>query len=472
MQIKPVLRHLVVGLWAALALSSTAAATDWNAASVEALDKLQSYLRVDTSNPPGNETPAAELLQSWLSSEGIETKLYDPMGNPQRQALVARLPGKSGKTLVLMSHSDVVPAVVADWKHPPFAAEVHDGVLYGRGALDTKGLGILQVMTLLLMHRGGFVPDDTIVLLIEPDEEVDGGGIHGMLKQHAAVFGDVRMVLNEGGQGTIGLLKPEQVIFFVQTAEKGAAWMKLKVHGDAGHGSVPLRNNAVVAMARALDKVSRYETPLRPPATVLRLFQGLAEQASFPDSFVMNHLDSAIVRGLAGGKLTERPMVNALLRTTISLTGMKGGYKTNVIPSDVEATLDCRVVPGDSSAALRAELTRVIDDPRVQIEMLNDGTPSESPVDDDLMNAIRAAVAPQFPGAVVAPFMSSGGTDSAPFRELGTKAYGFNPLVATEAEMSTMHGIDERIGVERLRQALQIHYETIASLVRHAKENR
>lgn len=469
MQTKRALVSITLALLSALPASRPAQAIDWDAVGAETLDKLQAYLRIDTSNPPGNETPAAQLLQRWLTAEGIEAQLYDPMRDPQRQALVARFPGKSGKpgkTIVLMSHSDVVPAVASDWKHPPFAAEVHDGVLYARGVLDTKGLGVLQVMTLLLMRREGVVPDDNIVLLIEPDEELGAGGIEGMLEHHAEVFGDVRFVLNEGGQGSIDLLKPGQVIFFVQTAEKGAAWMKLKAHGDAGHGSVPLKNNAVVAMARALDRVSRYETPLRPPATVLRLFEGLAEQASFPDSFVMSNLDSAVVRSLFGAKLTERPMVNALMRTTISLTGMKGGYKTNVIPSDVEATLDCRVVPGDSGAALRAELTRVIDDPRIQIEMLNDGKPSESPIDDELMDAIRRAVTSHFPGAMVAPLMSSGGTDSAQFRQRGIRAYGFNPMVATEAEMATMHGIDERIPIARIREAVQIHYDVITTLAR------
>jgi acetylornithine deacetylase/succinyl-diaminopimelate desuccinylase-like protein len=448
----------------ALLLPSATAAIDWQRAGDEAIDKLQAYLRVDTTNPPGNETPAAELLRGWLAAEGIAARLYDPMNNPSRQALVARLPGRSGRTIVLMSHSDVVPAVAAEWHQPPFSGAIVDGALYGRGALDTKGLGILQVMTLLLMRREGLVPNDEIVLLIEPDEEEAGLGMRGMLERHPDVFGNVRLALNEGGTGTRDLLKPGQVIFAVQTAEKGAVWVKLTARGDTGHGSVPLPNNAVVTMSRALDRISRYETPLRPSQTVIGLFATLAEQQSFPNSFVMRHLGNPVVQSLFKSRLTERPLVSSLLRTTISLTGVHGGYKTNVIPSQVEASLDCRVVPGDSGAALLAELNRVVDDARVHIELTSVGTPNESPVDAELMRVLREVTSRHVPGSLVAPFMSSGVTDSAFFRQRGVSAYGFDARVLTEAEMSTMHGIDERVSLDQLRAAVRIYYEVVAEL--------
>ena len=329
-----------------------AAEIDWQQVNDAAIARLQAYVRVDTTNPPGNETPAAELLRGWLAAEGIEAQLYDPTDDPSRRALVARLPGSSGRTIVLMSHSDVVPAVAKEWSHPPFAADIADGLLYGRGTLDTKGLGIMELMTMVLLHRQGITPRDSLLLLIEPDEEDKGTGIAGMLAKYPELFRDVRMVLNEGGSGTIGLLKPGQVIFFVQTAEKGAAWMKLTARGDTGHGSVPLPNNAVATMARALDRIAHYETPLHPSKTTVRLFATLADQLGFPGSMVMRHVDSPIVQTLFRKRLTERPLINAMLRTTVSLTGVHGGYKTNVIPSQVEATLDCRVTVGDSGDAL------------------------------------------------------------------------------------------------------------------------
>jgi acetylornithine deacetylase/succinyl-diaminopimelate desuccinylase-like protein len=473
---------VVLLLWSVRARADT---IDWSRVGDEAVAHLQAYMRVDTTNPPGHETPAAELLRGWLAAEGIETQLYDPLNDPQRQALVARLPGNSGptgasptasgptangpttsgRTLVLMSHSDVVPAVAGEWSHPPFAAEIAGGTLYGRGALDTKGLGILQLTTLLLLHRQGLTPRDDILLLIEPDEEEHGRGAQGMLAQHAELFGNVRMVLNEGGSGTRDLLKPGQVIFFVQTAEKGAAWMKLTARGDTGHGSVPLPNNAVVTMVRALDRIAKYETPLRPSKAVVGLFNTLADELPFPSSFVMHHVDSPIVQTLFRSRLTERPLINAMLRTTISLTGVHGGYKTNVIPSQVDATLDCRVTVGDSGDALKRELERVVDDPRVTIELDSNGTPNESPVDDTLMAIIRTASGQQSPGSSVAPLMSSGVTDSAFFRRRGIAAYGFNPTVVTERELESTHGIDERMSVEAFRDAVRTYYEVVSRLV-------
>jgi len=456
-----------VTIAATLALHAIPAAAgniEWNRVADEAVERLRAYIRINTTNPPGNETPAAQLLREWLTAEGIETQLYDPMNNPDRQALVARLPGHSGRTIVLMSHSDVVPAMASEWHRDPFAADIADGTLYGRGTLDTKGLGILQAMTIVLMHRQQLAPRDEILLVIEPDEEEAGQGVQGMLEKYPDLFRNVRMVLNEGGSGTIGLLKPEQVIFFVQTSEKGEAWMKLTAHGDAGHGSVPLPNNAVNTMAHALDRIAHYETPLRPSKAVVGLFATLAEQLPFPNSFVMRHVDNALVQGMFRKRLTERPLINALLRTTISLTGMHGGYKTNVIPSQVEATLDCRVTVGDSGEALRQELTRVVDDSRVTIELISNGVPNESPTDEALMTAVRAVTSRHVPGSLVAPIMSSGVTDSAFFRRRNIPAYGLNPLVITEAEMSSMHGIDERVPVAGFRDAVQMYYEIIADI--------
>ena len=453
---------LILLVWGAPGVSR--AAVDWNAAGDEAVQRLVAYLQVDTTNPPGNETPAAELLRGWLASEGIEAALYDPIGDPARKALLARLPGRSDRTVVLMSHSDVVPAVAKEWSHPPFAAEIAGGILYGRGALDTKGLGILQLMTLTLLHRQGITPEDTLLLLIEPDEEDRGLGIKGMLDQHGDLFRNVRMVLNEGGSGTRDLIKPGQIIFVVQTAEKGEAWMKLTANGDAGHGSVPLKNNAVVHMARALDKISRYETPIRPSHSAVEMFRVLADQMAFPNSFVMRHIDNPIVQALFRERLTERPLVNALLRTSISLTGMHGGYKTNVIPSQVEATLDCRVTVGDSGDAVRRELERVVDDPNVRIELISNGKPNESPPDDSLMAAVRDVTSKYAPGSLVAPFMSSGATDSAPFRERGIHAYGLAPMIVDEHEVASMHGIDERVPVEAFKQAVRMYYEIVSKL--------
>lgn len=456
---------LLVTAAAPMLLPSGARAVDWEAAADEAVERLQAYVRVASVNPPGNETPAAALVHGWLTAEGIDARLYDPMNDRQRQALVARIPGDSGRTLVLMSHSDVVPAVAAEWTHPPFAAEIADGLMYGRGTADTKGLGILQVMTMLLLHRQGLAPRDEILLLLEPDEESGaGGGMVGMLEKHPELFRNVRLALNEGGSGAVDLLAPGQVIFFVQAAEKGVAWMKLTARGEAGHGSMPRPNNAVAAMARALDRIAAYETPLRPAPAVVALFHTLADRQPFPSSFVMRHVENPVVRALFHTQLTERPIINSIIRTTISLTGVHGGYKTNVIPAEVEATLDCRVTLGDSGEALRRELERVVDDPRITIELLTNGTANESPLDERLLGIVADATQRAVPDSLVAPIMSSGATDSLYFRRRNVPAYGFNPIVLTEAELGAIHGIDERIPIDRFRAAVRIYYDVVAAL--------
>jgi acetylornithine deacetylase/succinyl-diaminopimelate desuccinylase-like protein len=462
-QIAAMVVAFAAALWVRPVLA-VPAAINWDQAADEAIAKLQTYIRVDTSNPPGNETSAAELLRSWLVAEGIEARLYDAMNDPARQALVARLPGRSNETILLMSHSDVVPTMAQEWSHPPFAAEIADGTLYGRGALDTKELGIFQIITMLLLHRQGITPQTQLLLLVEPEEENGGGGVNGMLERYPELFGNVTMVLNEGGFGIIGLFKPDQVAFFVQTSEKGVAWMKLTARGDSGHGSVPLPNNAVATMAQALQRVAAYETPLHPAPPTLRLFAELADQEPFPTSWVMRHVDNPLVQHVFRRKLTERPPVNALLRTTISLTGVHGGYKTNVIPAEVEATLDCRVNVGDSGEAVKRELERVIDDQRVSIDLVQNTTPNESPINEELMAAVRAAAGRHLPGSLVAPVMSSGVTDSAPFRRRGVAAYGFNPVVLTDAEFRSIHGIDERLRLDRFRNALQMYYEVVTKL--------
>jgi acetylornithine deacetylase/succinyl-diaminopimelate desuccinylase-like protein len=457
---------LTVGvLFTALSAGPLRAGTiDWRQVGAEAAQKLQTYIQVNTTNPPGNETPAAQLLRGWLQAEGIDARLYDPMSDPQRQALVARVPGTSGRTIVLMSHSDVVPAIATEWSHPPFAGDIADGVLYGRGALDTKNLGIMQVMTLMLLQRQHLTPRDELLLLIEPDEEDKGGGVEGMLVKYPELFRDVRMVLNEGASGTDGVVGANTIVFFVQTAEKGAAWMTLTARGDTGHGSVPLPNNAVATMAQALDRIAAYQTPLRPPQAVATMFATLADRQPFPNSFIMRHVDNPIVQTVFRRQLTERPLINAMLRTTISLTGVHGGYKTNVIPAQVEATLDCRVTVGDSGKALKAELERVVQDPRVTVELVSDGAPNESPVDDALMQLVREVTSRQVPGSLVAPLMTSGVTDSAYFRSRNIAAYGFVPVVLTEAELATMHGKDERIALAQLQAAVRMYYEVVTQL--------
>jgi carboxypeptidase PM20D1 len=217
-------------------------------------------------------------------------------------------------------------------------------------------------------------------------------------------------------------------------------------------------------MVHALNRIAAYETPLRPAPAVVRLFAAVAALQPFPTSFVLRHVDNPIVQRVFRRRLTERPFVNALLRSTISLTTIHGGYKTNVIPAEVDATLDCRVTVGDSGAALKRALEQVVDDPRVTIELLDDEAANESLPDPELMSAVSAVASHEFPGSLVLPMMSSGVTDSAAFRRHNVPAFGFNPIVLTEAELDSAHGIDERISLERFRAAVRSYYTVVTKL--------
>lgn len=429
---------------------------DWQGLTDEATRLLAAYLRINTTNPPGNEIAAARWLAAVLRRDGIEARILEP--RPGKANLYARLAGDgSARPLILLNHMDVVLASREYWQVDPFAGVVRDGYVWGRGALDMKGEAIVQLMTLLMLKRSGVPLKRDVIFLATADEEIGAGvGAAWIVREHPELVRDAEFLLNEGG--TIRATGAGQVEYYgIGTTEKSPFWLDVTSRGTPGHGSRPSADNPVHRLVRALGRIEAYRTPLVVTPTVDRYFRELAGTESdqtrrrwFADIRVALE-DSAVARAI-----TADPTYNALLRNTIAVTGLKGSDKTNVIPPVATAAVDVRLLPGEDPATFLAELRRIVGDSSVSLMPQGPNWPAtESPQDNELAAAITAAARARHPDAVVTPFMLSGFTDSHYFRRLGIASYGVSPFPLTAADSRGVHGNDERLSLEALRFGLR-----------------
>ena len=429
-------------------------AIDWKEVTEEATDLLCRYIAIDTSNPPGNEEAAALFLADILRRESLESQLYQAA--PDRANLSARLPGDGGKRpLILLNHTDVVPAEPPFWQEPPFAGTVRDGVVWGRGALDMKGLAVMELMTFLLLKRHGIPLKRDVVFLALADEEMGSeAGVEWMDRHHPEVM-DAEYVLNEGGYGFTELMGVRRPIFNCSIGEKGPLWLKLTAHGTAGHGSVPHDDNSLERLVRALYRIQSWQHPITVlPETELYL-RGLHE-----GGFLAEMPDESTLAQAA----QVNPVIRAVLTNTVSVTTCTAGYKHNVIPASSEASLDCRLLPGQSAEAFVEEVRGIIDDPKVEIEEVYRSETVSSPVQTELFSILRDVICERIENALVLPSISPGFTDSRIFRRRGVVAYGLIPVLLEPVEAATIHGHNERISVENLRLGTQLLFETVRRL--------
>ncbi|MHB0949106.1 MAG: M20/M25/M40 family metallo-hydrolase [Gemmatimonadaceae bacterium] len=437
---------------------------DWAALEREALGRFQEYLRLDTTNPPGHELEAARFFQRVLAAEGIEAQLLDtaelqPAG---RANLYARLRGNGTKKAVaLVNHMDVVPAAASDWSAPPFSGEIRDGYVYGRGALDMKGHGLVQLMAMIALKRSGAPLTRDIVFIGNADEELGSTGATLFAARHAGLLRDVEFLLTEGGGNVVS---GDTVQFIgVGVAEKRTFWHRLTVRGTAGHGSRPLPDNPVVRLVHALDKLARYETPLHVTPGVAKYFRDLSTQYTGERRRWLADVRAALREPRGRAWILADPGWNAVLRNTISLTGLAGSNKTNVIPAEASAELDIRLLPDTDADAFLATLKRVVDDSSVRwTPLLEPKAPLESPIDTDLFHAIERATADRFPAATVTTPMLSGATDRPAYRKLGIVTYGFDPFLVPRAESARgVHGVDERLSVANVGFGVRFLYDVL-----------
>ena len=407
----------------------------------EAEKTLQAYIRINTSNPPGDVTKAAEFLTAILEREGIPVKRFE--SGPGRVIVLARLKGAGGtaKPIVLLHHMDVVPTDPSRWKRDPFGGEIAEGAIWGRGAMDMKGIGVTQLYAFLELKRRQVPLARDIILMAVPDEEVGGGlGAVWMRDRHYAEL-DPEYILDEGGFGSRDLFTPGKLVFGISVAEKKILWLKLRAEGVAGHGSQPHDRNPNDRLTKALARL-------------------LSEPLPTSSFSVLDTLRARV------GTLAQNKFNNAIQHSTISITSLRSGVgeppKVNVIPSVAEATLDCRVLPGTSKAAWLSEIARRLGDPEIKIEVVYESDdPTVTTYDSALFKALEAAVKRQHPDAIVTPMIIPYGTDSNYYRSRGVKSYGFFPGIVPAAAIASMHGDAEFVPVGALGPAIQILFEAL-----------
>jgi acetylornithine deacetylase/succinyl-diaminopimelate desuccinylase-like protein len=457
---------MTLGLLLALALlrapeGPAGPGPNFDVAEKEALAMLQSYLRVDTTNPPGNERLAADFFHEILDREGIENRVYG-MGEG-RANILARLPGRGlGRPILLLNHLDVVPADPERWSVPPFSGDVRDGYVWGRGATDMKGTAVCQLMTLLLLKRSGAVLDRDVLFLGTADEEEGKeNGVAEMVERHRADLRDPEFCLTEGN--TITVEDGRVVSWDVAVTEKAPLWLKVVSSGKAGHASIPEPDGAVARLVRALDRVLAYEPPIRLIPAVDHYFRQLALREKGDLARALADPSAALRDAPLRALLVEDPQRNADLRTTISITGLSGSEKINVIPAEATASLDCRLLPGDDPRRFLAKLKEVVGDDALRWEVLLSETATESPIDTGLFRAIERARDRFSPGVPVLTPPLTSSTDASRLRQIGVVVYGFEPFALSEDD-DRSHGDDERLSVDNLRFGLEVTYAIVSDV--------
>jgi acetylornithine deacetylase/succinyl-diaminopimelate desuccinylase-like protein len=442
------------------------APASWDTVLDETVAHLSRMIQFDTTNPPGNELPLARYIASVLHDAGIETRILEPTAN--RGAVVARIRGSGrARPVLLLAHMDVVAADATGWSVPPFGGELRDGYVYGRGAIDDKGMLAANLMVMLLLQRSiartGLALRRDVVFVATPDEEGPGEwGIDWLAMHHRELL-DAEFAINDGGR--IRIVDGRPLYAAVQTAEKVSHLVTVTAHGTGGHAAVPLPDNAVVLLARAIARIAAHREPFRLLPTTRAFFAELsrvwphrAESRAMRD--VVSDDPARAARGAM--RLSRIPAFGAVLRTGISPTIIAGGSVHNVIPDTASATLAIRTLPGDSIHDVVERLRQLVNDGRVEIAITHEGT--DTPTSDfrsPMFAAVRDSISALDPSIVTVPYLSTGATDSAVLRALGVQAFGLLPFPLAQADESRMHGVDERVPVAALLFGVRLLFDTM-----------
>ncbi len=439
---------------------------NWDAVQKEAVELFVQYLKIDTTNPPGNEIRAANFFAELCKREGIEHKIFEPF--PGRGTLWARLKGDgSQRPVVLLNHTDVVPHSQEFWTVPAFSGQIKDGFIYGRGAQDMKSVGLAQFMVMVALKRAKVPLKRDIIFLATADEEA--GGLLGagwFAKEHPELLGKAEFLFNEGGNNSVDN-SGKVLAIGVGPSEKTPAWLRLTATGDPGHGSIPRPNSSVNRLLRALNKLLDYSPPIQLTPVVEQSFKALAPLMPPDLAAKYSNLREAIKDPTFARMLEADAGAKALTRNTISVTMLAGSNKVNVIPPIATAEIDTRLVPGEKLERWIAELRGVIKDDSIKIEPVLAFEANASPTDSALVKAVADVVQRRFPGAIISYPVLAGFTDCHYFRELGIHSYGFSPFVAPNRELGGgFHGNDERIGKKAFEDGVKFFYEVVERLAK------
>ena len=432
-----------------------------------AVEWMQEYLRIDTTNPPGNEMRAAAFFKSILDKEEIENRVFEYA--PGRADLWARLPHTSAEAkrpIILLNHMDVVTSDASHWRVPPFSGTIIDGSMYGRGAQDMKNEGLAQLVVMTMLKREKAALDRDVIFLAVSDEEAAGTGTDWMIAHHRDLLEDAEFLINEGGEN---LLESGKVKYVgVDVGEKSPLWLHVVAHGRPGHGSRPNPDSAPDRLVRALDRIIQYRTPLKVLPVVEEFMRDMAPNEEGERARQFSNIREAVQDKNFQEQVERDESLNYLLRNTITLTMLGGSEQTNVIPPEAWANLDVRLLPGEDPKAFLQSIRQLVNDPNVTVDPLQPEfrVANASTTDTALFQAIRQVSRQYFPGTPVVPRLTSGYTENQRYRPLGISAYGFSPYTATQEEGSTEHGNDERIRVEELRRGPRILYDVVMTVAR------
>ncbi len=435
---------------------------NWNTITAEAVQHLQALLRIDTTNPPGNELAAAEYLAGVLRAEGYEPIVLEAA--PKRGNCVARLRGDGSQPpLLLYSHVDVVPAEPSQWTRDPFSGDVADGYVWGRGALDMKSITIMQLMTMLLLKRGGLSLQRDVIFAATADEEIDSDvGAEWLVKHHPDLV-RAEYGLSEHGGYTLHLMGKR--FYPVQTAEKGTCWMRIRATGRPGHGSVPHADNAVVHLARAIDRLAARPLPLHVTPTAEGYIRRIAQAVGGPIGLMLNAALNPVTHDMALQRLSIPSFadsLHAILHNTVSPNQLQAGYKVNVIPSEAEALVDGRMLPGFDVEKFLAEIRPRLGE-GIELTIEHTSPPLEVSAATPLFSLIEQQLTRADQAAIVLPYMLAGATDAKLFAQLGTKCYGFAPMkIEPDTPLDGLiHGHDERITIDAFAFGVRVLFDTV-----------
>jgi acetylornithine deacetylase/succinyl-diaminopimelate desuccinylase-like protein len=443
---------------------SNAGMPDFDALSQEALGWLEALVKIDTTNPPGNEMVAAKYVSDILTHEGIQNEVLEMA--PNRGIVVGRLNASAmanpSNALLLVAHLDVVGVSREKWTVDPFGAGIKDGYIWGRGTIDDKGMVAANLATMVALKRAA-VPLNRDVIFVADDDEEGGGSasIKFAIQKYWDKFA-CGYALNEEGRV---ILKDGKVQYVgIQASEKVAMNVTMIATGTSGHASVPRPDNPVTHLAAAVAKVGEYQTPVQLQTIVESYFEQLSKVEDDEIAKWMRALETPERKDLAAKRLAEMsPIWNSMIRDTIAPTMLTAGVRANVVPSEARANLNIRLLPGDSIQTLMAQLATVINDRQVKLELAADpGTPAPpSSLDTELYRSITRVSQQFFAGAGVTPMMSTGATDSAQLRLHNVQAYGLLPFPLTETDVLRMHADDERLPLDSFRKGVEYYFRVV-----------
>jgi acetylornithine deacetylase/succinyl-diaminopimelate desuccinylase-like protein len=450
----------------ALLISSILLAPVLSAQSIEdeAVTWLQEFIQVDTINPPGNESRAVDFYAKIFEAEGIEYETAESA--PGRGNIWARLEGGSEPALMLLQHTDVVPADVEYWTTEVLSGELRDGYIIGRGARDMKGTGISHLASFLSLHRSGIPLNRDVIFLASADEEAGGlFGVGWLVENRREIFDGVGILLNEGGSGS---RDGNEIVFGVEVTQKVPVWLRLTAIDEPGHGSSPRTTSSLTRIVDALAILRENPFPARIIPPVATYFAGIAQSLDNEWAPAYADIETAITDPAFLPAFQEyRPGHHALTRDTCSITRLSGSSKINVVPPEAWAELDCRMLPDRPAEEFIADLTALVEGTGVEVEVIMAFTPAISSTNSRLFTAIENVTRELHPNSRVMPSVSTGFTDSHFTRDLGIVSYGFDPIITNAGEHTGVHGNDERIPVEAFRRGVS----DMISIIRNVVQN-